>query len=74
MTTTGKLLKFAREYRVTHQSIYDPISPIVPECPPRTVKVWEPERDLTAGAHICCESEAMRRGREPLTRKTPASN
>jgi hypothetical protein len=72
MNTTERLMRYAREYRATHGSIYEPISPVVQI--PRLVKVWEPERDLSKGAHVCAESEAMRRGRVPMIRKNPASN
>lgn len=77
MTTTERLMKFAREYRATHASVTAPgESPptVAPEYPPGRVTVMPYERDLTKGAHVVSESLAMQRGRVPLTRREPRSN
>lgn len=59
------LSEFARTIRARQQGLTEP---------PPLVKVWEPERDLTAGAHVCSESIAMRDARKPLVRRLPKGN
>lgn len=61
------LSQFAQTYRQTRGGNYD-------QPPPERVKVWEYERDLSAGAHVASQSEPMQKAQTPLVRRLPKSN